>query len=555
MSKNASYSPSISLIHLRDGSSISLNSGSTTFVVGPNNGGKSTFLREIIVDYHVSEVNKSKWIDKVECNLGSKQDFTGFLSDRFIDENSSFAKDVVTGATVLKQYTTDFYESYRLGHPDYLIKILNAENRIQLSNQTISPDVIKGSVLHPYHVFFFDPDMEYNFSDKVNAAFGKNVRINRTGSHTTAYLGNISSHPRLSAEYEQHIIQNMLPISTFGDGIRSYVGILLNFSADPRPVTVIDEPEAFLHPPQAFRLGKEIAELATSQNRQAIIATHSSDLIKGALSAEAANVQFVYLDHSRPKKYHVVDSSAVAAFGREPFLVHTDALDALFYSTTVICEADADIMFFKWALSKSPTLSLDEIFWIPSYGKSAVPGILRSMIALGVSAKCVFDIDVLLSRNIIDEVCSLLKIDISGYKSFLDRLPTTIKIPPVTETLTKISDAVNLVQEDDDDQSRSNIIRTVKKISEGLSKSWSLKATGLRLLPKGHDQSQARSLIDHLAKNGVLILQEGEIENYAPEIGGHGRSWVKQLIDQDTLDEQMSGSLKKQFSLLLHSQS
>ena len=44
-----------------------------------------------------------------------------------------------------------------------------------------------------------------------------------------------------------------------GDGIRSFVGISVALLALKRALFLIDEPEAFLHPPQAFRLGAAIA--------------------------------------------------------------------------------------------------------------------------------------------------------------------------------------------------------------------------------------------------------------------------------------------------------
>lgn len=548
-----SYLPSIKCVRLRGGAELPFSPGSVTFVVGPNNGGKSSFLRELTADYSPREVNRSKWIEKVEWELGTKEEFDSYLKEFFEEDGPTWSTELRTGKRVLRAFTDEFYKTYRLGHPDHLVRSLDAQSRIGLSNRVPSPDVVERRITHPYHAFFFDPQVEADFSSKVFSAFGHHVRLNRTGSQTVAHLGQVPDLQRLSSEYEQYILQEMVPIDKFGDGVRSYLGLLLNFSADARPVTIIDEPEAFLHPPQAFRLGREIATLARTHRRQAIIATHSSDLIKGALSADLSDIQFLYLDHTKTQQHHVVEADVVEAFGREPFLVHTDALDGLFYSDVVVCEADADIMFFKWALSSSEsTIDLDNVFWIPSYGKSAVPGILRSMAALGISPKCVFDIDVLLSLNILEDVCHILGFDIKPYKTMLKSLPDHIKVPPVAATLSQISDILSDVPETDgDDASRNEAIRKIKRAAESLSKSWSLKATGLRLFPKGDLQRNLREMLDSLAEQGILILREGEIENYVPSVGGHGRTWVRHAIEAGSFEPELKTSLLKQFEQLL----
>jgi predicted ATP-dependent endonuclease of OLD family len=344
----------------------------------------------------------------------------------------------------------------------------------------------------------------------------------------------------------------MIPIDQLGDGIRSYSGIILNFVADPRPVTIIDEPEAFLHPPQALKLGKELANLVYSENRQAIIATHSSDIIRGAMSA-GVSVQFLYLDHNRvQRQYHIVTSEQVAKFSAEPFLTHTNALDCLFYAQVVVCEAEADIMFFKWAAEKSGKAdNIEETFWIPSYGKTAVPSIIRSLNGLGVKAKCIFDIDVLLSIGIIEDVCAELNIDIAKYKGFLKNLPSHIKVPPAAQALKEIEEVISATSDDDSDESRLSSIRLIKKSAESLSRSWSLKATGLRLLPKGEVRKCAEEFISYLQTHGVIILREGELENYVPDIGGHGKGWVRQAIEKGQIEDSLEKSLMTQLEHII----
>lgn len=68
-----------------------------------------------------------------------------------------------------------------------------------------------------------------------------------------------------------------------GDGIKSFTGILLYLMLDYYCTFLIDEPESFLHPPQANIMGRIIVE-TLSNDQQAFISTHSEDIIKGLLS-------------------------------------------------------------------------------------------------------------------------------------------------------------------------------------------------------------------------------------------------------------------------------
>jgi hypothetical protein len=49
------------------------------------------------------------------------------------------------------------------------------------------------------------------------------------------------------------------------------------------PGQVIDEPEAFLHPPQARLIGSSLVQ-DRRDNRQLFIATHSADILSGVLN-------------------------------------------------------------------------------------------------------------------------------------------------------------------------------------------------------------------------------------------------------------------------------
>src|ERR1019366_8066393 len=92
-----------------------------------------------------------------------------------------------------------------------------------------------------------------------------------------------ADHDRVSPRYLKELDQ-VPRLETLGDGVRSFVATVIAAHTGPQPVLLIDEPEAFLHPPQAVPPAQILPRLITERRRQAIIATHSADFIRGALS-------------------------------------------------------------------------------------------------------------------------------------------------------------------------------------------------------------------------------------------------------------------------------
>src|SRR5829696_9919895 len=67
-----------------------------------------------------------------------------------------------------------------------------------------------------------------------------------------------------------------------------------------RPVCLIDEPEAFLHPPQAYGLGRFIARYGVSRDVATFVTTHSSQVLRGIVQA-TDRVEIVRLTRSSGK--------------------------------------------------------------------------------------------------------------------------------------------------------------------------------------------------------------------------------------------------------------
>src|SRR5690606_17242547 len=84
------------------------------------------------------------------------------------------------------------------------------------------------------------------------------------------------------------------------DGVKAFTGMIAAVLGQNCRVPLIDEPEAFLHPPLAKRLGKELAETANRLQATAFIATHSPHFLMGCV-AGSPQINIVRLPYKKGK--------------------------------------------------------------------------------------------------------------------------------------------------------------------------------------------------------------------------------------------------------------
>ncbi len=82
--------------------------------------------------------------------------------------------------------------------------------------------------------------------------------------------------------------------------MRAFVGILLHAFLVEHSCVLIDEPEAFLHPPQARLLARFLVEQELA-SRQIFLATHSGDILRGILDAGSKRVRVIRIQREGDK--------------------------------------------------------------------------------------------------------------------------------------------------------------------------------------------------------------------------------------------------------------
>jgi len=253
-------------------------------------------------------------------------------------------------------------------------------------------------------------------SAEVRKAFGKDLIINRGGGgHVWFHVGDEPSRTverdRVSPEYLEDL--NQLPqLQNEGDGLRSFVGTLLAAKCGAHPLLLIDEPEAFLHPPQARRLAGILSRSAKELNRQVIIATHSSDVVRGALD-ESDRVVICRLTRQGDVNHAIQLSSAqIKTLWAKPLLRSAAAIDGVFHEGVVVCEADSDSRFYEALLrrliSQQQVTGLTDLYFIHGGGKGEIATLASVYRQLQVPVAAVADLDLLRQQPEFEKVVSTL---------------------------------------------------------------------------------------------------------------------------------------------------
>lgn len=189
--------------------------------------------------------------------------------------------------------------------------------------------------------------------------------------------------------------------------MRSFVGVLLHAFISTHSIQLIDEPEAFLHPPQARLLGKMLAK-DFPNDRQLFLSTHSEDFLKGLLDSGNQNIKVIRIRREGAiNKSHQLDKNDIKNIWSDSLLRHSNILNGLFHTKVVICESDSDCRFYSAVLSSlyegTNEISPDILF-IHCGGKHRIPIVVKALKKLDVPITVITDFDILNDENPIKEI-------------------------------------------------------------------------------------------------------------------------------------------------------
>ena len=136
-------------------------------------------------------------------------------------------------------------------------------------------------------------------------------------------------------------------ILDLSDGVQAFTGIIAAVLSANYKIVLIDEPEAFLAPALARKLGYRLATLSREREGSLFAATHSADFLMGCVQA-GVGINIVRLTYRGGiATARLLQRETLLQFMRDPLLRSTNVLSALFHESAVTTEGDTDRAFYQ----------------------------------------------------------------------------------------------------------------------------------------------------------------------------------------------------------------
>lgn len=382
-----------------------LKKDSIVCFVGGNGVGKSAVLSALLGRVtDDDELMRECILSGMDFNVSlSQKEFEDFLGEVGTREESGISW---YGARCPQHANTRFVDHYFQGLNKNLntLFVLYASTRQRLTSVDAPSHlhIGKQAARHPFHVLYAEPEKEALLNRMSERIFGRSVFINPgAGSVLPLHIApNSNAVPNLPNRGQNYAneVGKFPEISSDGDGVQSTIGLLAILVASHHSCLIIDEPDVFLHPPQAFQMGKSIAELSTS--RQVFLATHSHRLLQGLIDKAADRVTLVKLSKSsKDFSFKVVSPNTLLEIQSDPLLKYSGVADCLFYSRVLLCEDYNDCYFYSAALDQIGSSLASESLWIGVGGKERLAKFAQVCAVLGVMPICVADFDLLAPQH------------------------------------------------------------------------------------------------------------------------------------------------------------
>lgn len=529
-------------ITFNDGSSVEINKNDIVVFVGPNNSGKSQSLKDIytLCESKVPTVIVSDIvITKKEKPIIS---FLDSLGCPITDRGSYKSYQTMEGVINVNRFTDKEYATESAFGKFRKLFVVNLDTAARLNICQPAENIRRNQEKnHPIHYAAFNSEYRKWLSENFQKAFGIEITPNiHYGSHIPLCLGGsvklegdysdeqerLEEYAEILALYEQ--VQNQ------GDGIKSFTGILLYLMIDYYCTYMIDEPESFLHPPQANIMGRIIGE-TVSDEQQVFISTHSEEIIKGLLSACPDRIKVIRITRQgNVNHFSVLDNKKFSEIWNDPLLKHSNIMSSLFHKTVVLCESDSDCKFYSIVNDglKKEEGTYSETLFIHCSGKHRMARITKALKSLNVDVKLIPDIDVFNDRTVFQQIIEAYGIkweDIeTKYNIFVSNLQSHKEQINRLDFKTEVDRIIGASQRQ---ILTKNEVNEISKALKTVSKWEKLKESGFNAVPRGDAYNAVKEMNTILEEHGIFVVPVGELECFIKEVGRHGPDWVNTVLE------------------------
>ncbi|MEU7528529.1 ATP-binding protein [Saccharothrix sp. NPDC042600] len=537
----------IKSITLIDGSRHVLPEVGVTAIVGGNNTGKSTLLRQLGSRLQSEPANFPPPGDLAICQglelevSGTHEDLFNWIRANAVLQrphkndpnprelyarpgtNALGAEDIqsawpriVNGAI---PNLAPFLVSYadvgsRLGQP------FNVSHRSRPGDHPTSP----------IHYLEDDDRLRRKLDSLFFDIFGLHLTLDKLGTTTTLRVGDeppglklLTYHDNAAAVRDE--LDRLSPVDAQGDGMRALMGLLLPLVTATYPVIIVDEPEAFLHPPQAVKLGRILGELSRDNRVQVILATHDRNILIGLLQSNASLAVIRLTRDGNTSSSHRLEPDQIRTIWSDPVLKYSHVLDGLFHSRVVVAENERDCTFYAAALDAAHEemplpITPSEVLFVPTNGKDGLAPVVEALARLKVPVIASPDLDMLDDTTKMKRLLKALGREWADFQEDYIACTAPFRVSRQTPTLEHVARSIEafLKKQCEDfpealwDSSLRDELNSLTRV-EGSP--WNaLKTVGTLAFPQAVS-GRANKLLERLDQAGLVLVKVGELERFA----------------------------------------
>ncbi|MFI7675145.1 ATP-dependent nuclease [Actinophytocola sp. NPDC049390] len=545
---------------------IQLSPGTVTAIVGGNNTGKTTLLKQINgwlqnVTQPPIQVDEHRILTRLEVAKGEDaQQFIKWVHNNCEHRkpnaiNPHMPEGYVRSGTVpmTEEQLRQAWITTRNGHLGniypFLVYVANA-GELGHGFSTGMRDRPDDPPTHPLHYLERNMALREKVDELCIKVFNQHITVDTLGKNITLRLGtppdDISPPGYNDDPLSYREALDKLPkLDGQGHGMRSLLGKLFPILTATHPIIIIDEPEAFLHPPQATIFGRLIGDITRDSGVQVILATHDRNILVGLLESKSP-VSVVRLTrvNGRNDAYQL-STEEISRIWSDPVLRYSHVLDGLFHQRVVLVEHDRDCTFYSAALDAAHEdeplpVNPSDILFVPTNGKDGMAPVAQALSSIKVPVIASPDIDILDDENKMRRLVTALGADWSEYREQFQACTSYLRAPKEPVLAASVASKVQayldgILKQDPrrlwDRETREEF----RSLTRGGNNSWEeLKKHGVRGFRKDVETS-AYNLLDRLDRIGLVIVREGTLESFG--IGysvteRKGLNWLRSALDK-----------------------
>jgi predicted ATPase len=494
--------------------------GPITIFLGPNNGGKSLLLKEIERYCTTNDDARTKILLNLNIILPTPEQAIQSIKKNFLISVKNNGKlqygkldtikdqrDVITiDEKELKKLLLEKSHSSLFTHFVSLFVLrLDAIGRLTLVNDRITNDV-KNPANNILNELFKNSEKNELLNSIIEDVLKKHFVIDPTSIRTLRIrLANDKPLEKfkksLSKESAEYFGQQP-HISEYSDGIKAFVGLLMASIVSSSKILLLDEPEAFLHPSLANRLGKEISKIMNEREGNLLVATHSQKFLMGCIeSGKKVNVVRLTYDGNNNSTAKILDSETLVKLMQNPLLRSIGVLEALFYNFVIVTEADADRAFYQEInnrlLDSKSDLGIQDCLFLNAHGHHKMWDIVKPLREIGIPTAAIVDIDIIKKGgeewNKVLEAANIPK---SNHDVFRKYRESNLKVLNNTGKNMKLDGGINTLQ--------------------------------------GKEKDGCIDFFEQMQSYGIFIVPIGEVERWLPklDIVRSKKNWLDSIFEK-----------------------